>query len=399
MLAFVVAVVVGYWRKLNTGIISIGLAFLIGHFLAGMSPTDIVNGWPLKLFFILLAMTFLFSIASVNGTLQLVARKVTWLAGGHRRLIPVVFFFLATVLAAMGPGNVAICALLLPIAMAVSTEEEIPPLLMAAMVICGSNAGGLSPIAPAGIIGITLTKELGMDTGMLVFVKQAIAQGSLAAVLYVGLRGFKLKASGPEQKKPAAFSGNQYLTLGVIVLVVAGIVLGKLDIGLTAFTGATILLLFRAADEKEAIAGVPWSTLILVCGVGVLVNVCRDVGGIDTLTNALSHLMNARTAAPIMAVTGGLMSTVSSASGVVMPALIPTAPGIAQSVGGDASEIITAIVVGSHMVTISPMSTLGALAMGAAGSRTDKNRLFGGLLALAGVALIYGALIVYLGIV
>ena len=128
LIALVMAIAIGYFRKLNTGILSIGFAFLIGVFLVGLEAKQIIGGWPLKLFFVLLGMTFLFSIAGVNGTLKLVAQKVIYVTGGNRKLIPIAFFVMSGMLAAIGPGNIAICALILPIAMAVSSEENISPL-------------------------------------------------------------------------------------------------------------------------------------------------------------------------------------------------------------------------------------------------------------------------------
>ncbi len=70
LIALGLAIFIGYIRKLNTGVVSIGFAFIIGCFFAKMPANEIVNGWPLKLFFILLGMTFLFGISSVNGTLS-----------------------------------------------------------------------------------------------------------------------------------------------------------------------------------------------------------------------------------------------------------------------------------------------------------------------------------------
>ena len=193
LIALVMAIAIGYFRKLNTGIVSIGFAFLIGIFLVGLEAKQIIGGWPLKLFFVLLGMTFLFGIAGVNGTLKLVAQKIIYVTGGNRKLIPIAFFVMSGMLAAIGPGNIAICALILPIAMTVSSEEKISPLLMATMVIAGANAGGLSPIAPTGIIGVTLAKEQGLDIGMRVFLKQITGQSILAGILYFFLRGHRLK--------------------------------------------------------------------------------------------------------------------------------------------------------------------------------------------------------------
>lgn len=402
VLAIIAAIAIGYFRRVNIGMVSMAFAFVTGHFLVGLSPADIVTGWPLNLFFMLLAMTLLFGIARANGTLGLIARKAVEVTRGRKKLIPPVFFLLSGVLAAMGAGNIAVCALVLPIAMTLSSKQAISPLLMATMVIAGANAGGLSPIAPTGIIGVTLAEEAGLeDIGMAVFYKQIIGQTILAAVLYFFLKGHRLESISDYEETPASESFNriQKVTVAVFMLVVAGIVFGRLDIGLTAVTGAAILLLLGASDERTAIASVPWSTIILVCGVGMLVRVAERADGIEIMARFLNRFMHAGTAAPVMAVIGGILSIVSSASGVVMPTLIPAVPGIVRGIGGDATQIVSAIIMGAHVVTNSPISTLGALAVASAGEGIDRDRLFKNLLLLALAGLLYAALIVYIGIV
>ena len=398
LVTLITAIAIGYLRKINTGLVSIGFAFLVGHFLVGMDPKLIVTGWPLKLFFILLGMTLLFSVASVNGTLKLIARRVVYITGNNRKLVPIAFFIMSGMLAAIGPGNICVCALVLPIAMAVSSEEKIPSLLMATMVIAGANTGGLSPIAPTGIICGILAREQGLHVGMQVFIKQIIGQSILAAILYFLLKGHRLQVDSKRTPAPPEFSKNQKITLGITLFVVCGIIFGHWDIGLTAFLGAVILILLKVVKEEEAIASVPWSTLILVCGVGVQINVCKEAGGIDLLTKFLASFMNAQTVGPIMALTGGVMSIFSSASGVVMPTLIPTIPQLVARVGGDPAIVISAVIMGAHVVTNSPLSTLGALAVASA-YKGDKERLFRNLLFLAVAGLLYAATIVYIGIV
>lgn len=419
LLVLVVAIFIGFKRNVNTGLVSIGFAFLLGFFvmvniskdpavakMVAMSSADakgtaLVAGWNTSLFFMLVGMTFLFAVAKVNGTLELLARKAAYLAGGNKKLIPILFFVFATVLAAIGPGNISTCALLLPIGMAVAKEEKINSLLMAGMVIAGSNAGGLSPIAPTGIIGVQLAEKIGFQTGQHVFMNMLIAQLVMAAVMYFVLGGFKLKADvGVKKEKPAGFSGIQIQTLVVIALVVAAIIVLKLHVGMVAFFGGAILLLMGAADEKKTIASMPWSTLLLVCGVGVLVNVVDKAGGITYLTETLSAFMGQKTAAPILTIVGGLMSSVSSASGVVMPTLIPTVPGIVETMGGavKGETLISAIILGAHFVTNSPLSTLGALAMASA-DESESEKLFGQLMILGFGGILFGALLVFVGIV
>lgn len=89
-----------------------------------------------------------------------------------------------------------------------------------------------------------------------------------------------------------------------------------------------------------------------------------------------------------MAVSAGLLSAVSSASGVVMPTLIPTAPTVAAGLSGVLPIVLVAgVVVGAHVVTISPLSTIGALGLSSANAETDKNKLFGQMLICAVISL------------
>ncbi|MDO4711496.1 MAG: SLC13 family permease [Peptostreptococcaceae bacterium] len=426
LLTLVLAIFVGFRKGVNTGLVSIAFAFILGflvmekikvgenEMLVPLSSLNakaatLVKGWPSSLFFMLLGMTLLFSIARANKTLELFARKTAYLSKGNKKLLPIIFFFLAAGLAAVGPGNIAVCALLLPIAMAVSTEEGIDPLLMAGVTIAGANGGGLSPIAPTGVVAAKLSTEIGYEIGTYVFRQMMIAQLIVAAALYVGLGGFKLKKGDVnENNRPPAFEGKQKLTLAVIAFVVLTIMIpvkigninyGQWNIGFSAFVGASFLLLCKAADEKQAIAGVPWSTLILICGVGVLVNVVKIGGGIDLLTNTLKLFMNEKTAGAILTLIGGLMSAVSSASGVVMPTLIPTVPGLVTSLGVNGMTLITGVVLGAHFVTNSPLSTLGALAMASADESIDKAKFFNKLLILGFGGVAFGSLLVLFGIV
>ena len=404
-----VAIAVGTLGRVNVGLVSIAFAFGIGHFMLGLPAREIVGGWPLGLFFMLLGMTLLFGIARVNGTLAILAERVVAATVGDTRLLPPVFFLLAGVIAAVGAGNIVVCAIVLPIALTVAVDHRISPLLMATMVIAGSNAGGLSPLAPTGIIANTLSAEQGFDIAVGIFTKQIVGQTILAVILYILLKGYRRGAPGSratlEQPAPPAAVERpslhrvQKTTVAVLLAVVACIVVLGWDIGLTAFAGAVVLLFLRAAQEAEAFQAIPWGTIVLVCGVTVLVKVAEHAGGIDLLADAFTRIMNEGTAAPVMALIGGTFSLVSSASGVVLPTLIPTVPGLVAETGGDSTRIISSIVMGAHMVTNSPISTLGALAVASAGFGVDRDRLFRQLFLVGISGIVYAAVIVWLGIV
>jgi len=65
----------------------------------------------------------------------------------------------------------------------------------------------------------------------------------------------------------------------------------------------------------------------------------------------------------------------------VLPALLPTIPGLIQHIGGgDPMALLSSMTVGGHLVDVSPLSTLGALCLAAAPAGTDTRRLFNQLL-------------------
>ncbi len=399
LIALVIAIFIGFKKDINTGIVSIFFAFVVGTFMLGLKGKEIIAGWPTSLFFILLGMTFLFSIADVNGTLELISRKVAGLAKGNTKLLPIIFFIMSAIIAAPGPGPVVTTALMAPIAMALAKDEDIPEILMATTVVSGSIAGGLSPLAATGIIANSLALGQGLDTSRTVFLTTLLVAIIMGGLFYFIFGGYKLERKNGFNGNTEKLNSDQKKTLIVILAVIIGILFFKWDIGLTAFSGAAVLLLLNVADEKKAISAVPWSTLLLVSGVAMLVNVITIAGGIDALSNFLAGIMTEKTAAAIMAVIAGLLSSVSSASGVVLPTLIPTVPKIVEQVGGaNPYALIAAIVVGAHMVTFSPLSTLGALTLASSNSEKDKQKLFGQLLAVGLSSVAFGGILGLLGI-
>ena len=80
-----------------------------------------------------------------------------------------------------------------------------------------------------------------------------------------------------------------------------------------------------------------------------------------------------------------------------MPTFIPMAPSlIAKLGGGDPVAIVSAINVGSHVVDVSPLSTLGTMCIANAAASEDRNRLFQRLLIYGLAMALVGALVCYL---
>lgn len=401
LFALVFAIIIGIKTNVNLGIISIALAFLIGRFLVGMPSAGIyMEGWPLKLFFMLTGMTLLFGIARINGTFTLFARQICSFSFGSRKLMCLIIFVFCALVSMVGVGTIVTPAILLPLIVEIANEEDIPEGLAMVLGIAGAIAGGMSPLAPTGIIGTNLAATIGVTRYMPIFFICLITYTLETVFFFAVLGGFRLKPTERRPRPPFRLDRNQLLTILVIAAVIVGILFFKLDLGLTAFTGAALLLILKAADEEEAVANIAWATLLLICGVSVLVNAIKVSGGIDLLSALLTKIMTECTASPIINALAGLMSSVSSASGVVMPTLIPTIPGIVRGLRGavDAQMLVAAVIVGAHSVTYSPLSTMGAIGMAAASEKCDKQKLFAQLMLIAFVSLIFTSTLFYLGV-
>jgi di/tricarboxylate transporter len=141
----------------------------------------------------------------------------------------------------------------------------------------------------------------------------------------------------------------------------------------------------------------PWSVVLMVCGVTVLIGVADKTGGMDLLTSMLSELSTQETITGVIALVTGVISVYSSSSGVVLPAFLPTIPGLIEKLGGgDALAIASSIIVGAHLVDISPLSTLGALCISNAAPDVDRKRLFNQMLAWGLSMCVVGALVCYI---
>jgi di/tricarboxylate transporter len=378
------AIAIGFFRKINTGLVAIGLSLILGT-IGGISVKDITAGFPTSLFITLLGVMFLFSISQENGTLELLAKKTVSLAGKRTNLIPIIVFVFSTILAAVGPGTIPVMSLMAPYTCALAASMGYSPLLLAATSVLGAAAGGISPIAPTGILGLTLAADQGI-TGIATpyFINSLIAQTVYFIVIYFVLKGYKMKSDMVlNWRELPKFEKNQKITLIGMAALVIGVIILKLNVGLLAFTIGVLLLLLKVSNEKRVIANIPWSTLILVTGVNVLMSVVIKLGGIDLLANGLATIMTPGTAPSIIGLTAGIMSWFSSTSGVVMPTLIPTVNTVIEAVGGGVSAValVSAITNTAHVAGTSPISTGGSLGLASyvqtsGASEEEERKLF-----------------------
>ena len=379
LLVLVAVIAVGFIKKINIGFFSIGAAFLLmllgmavdfqvpaGEAMRALKASDVTKGFSSPMFVTLVGVTFLFGMASQNGTLDLFSKKIVALVGKRTYLIPVLMFFLSAFISAIGPGHIAAGILMTTFAVYLALELDINPRATALYAKLGANAGCASPLSLTGILAKELSTPLGYDGFSLhLFLSTLLSGFVFTLVVYILYKGYKVKADNPMKlSEIPKFNRKQQITMASIVIMVICCIGFKLDTGLFAFVMAAVLILLGCADEKKAIKSIPWGTLIMICGVGVLVNMISVMGGIDLISDTLASFMTARTAAPIMAATSGILSWVSSTTAVVMPTLYPISAEICQRFAGvNYVELISAITATSFAAAISPLSTGGAIIM------------------------------------
>ncbi|MBM3458903.1 MAG: hypothetical protein FJX77_10280, partial [Armatimonadetes bacterium] len=402
LFALVAVILVSCTTSVNPGLLAVVLAWVLGVYVAPLLGHEIglktvVAGFPTELFLTLTGVTLLFSQARANGSLDLLAGWALRGCRGRPALLPVAFFLLALGFASVGAGNIAAAALIAPPALAAAARAGIPVVLMAIVVGHGATAGTLSPIAPTGLIAGGLLEKMGLGGhGWGIYLSNLVANAVAAAGAYLLFGGLRLlrrpTASSTDpaplpQTGPSAapaevcFSGRHGVTLGLILLMVVGALFLQVQVGMAAITAALLLSLFRLAEEAAAIRAVPWSTLLMVCGVTVLTALLERTGGLDLFTDWTARTATRETISGVIAFVTGLLSVYSSTSGVVLPALLPGVPGLVQKLGGaDPIAIAFSINVGGHLVDVSPLSTIGALCVAAAPEGEDRRRLFNRML-------------------
>jgi Na+/H+ antiporter NhaD/arsenite permease-like protein len=381
LLALLAAIVLSCTSQLNVGLIAMALAWVIGVFVAGWSTDAVAGGFPTQLFLTLAGVTLLFSVGDVNGTIDALARRTMRLARGSARLVPVLFFLIAMLISTIGPGSVASVALVVPIAMVLGARSNIPPLLTALMVSTGANAGNLSPLSAVGIIANVKMAEVGLGGHeWKVWAANFFAHVVVAAGAWLFFGGRKLSATENvvgDDSMGERLSRQQRLTAVVVAAWIVGVVVFKLHVGFFAFAAAVLLIVLRAADEAASIKRMPWSAILMVCGVSLLVGVLEKTGGMDLFTGLLAWLATPSTLTGVIAFVTGIISTYSSTSGVVLPTFLPTVPALVARVGGgDPLAVALSINVGSSLVDVSPLSTIGALCVAAVADPVTSKDLF-----------------------
>ncbi|MBG0564404.1 SLC13 family permease [Actinoplanes aureus] len=394
--------------SVNLGALAIVAGFILGVAVLDGADLDektdaVFAGFPGELFVILVGVTYLFAIASANGTVDWLVQSAIRAVQGRIGLIPWIMFLVTALLTAMGAVVPASVAIIAPIGMGFAVRYRINPLMMGLLIINGASAGGFSPISIFGGITNGVVEEAGLPGDpILLFLASFFVNLAISVVAFFMWGGRELfgrrvdpadeppaSESGPAGSSPAAsppaeggsasragtttaepetgtaptltLDRDRIMTItGLLVLAVTALFF-DLNVGVVAMTVAVILTLISPSSAKDAVGHVAWPTVLLVCGIVLYVGVMQSIGTIDWLGEEVATVGTPLIAALVICFIGAAVSAFASTTGI-LGALIPLAvPFLTGTDAVGAVGLITALALSSSIVDSSPFSTSGAL--------------------------------------
>lgn len=408
LLALVVAIILGFTRKNNVGILCMGLAMIIGIY-GGIDGKEIIAGFSSSLCIQMLGIMYFFAIINENGTLTIIANKVVRMVGNRHYLIPIVIFIMGYVLCAVGPGAIPTLTIIPVLAIPIAITAGLNPVMVGAIGQMGVQAGRMSPLTPDAAVVSSLMADQGISGSTVTVGLCMLATDVIMSILvYIYYKGWKVEKVqvNAETKDESAYTLHKenVISLIALVLVIIGVLAFSMNVGLAGFLAGSILIVLGIGDEKKAVKAISWNTVLMVLGVGVLMNIISLSGGIDILVKVLENIMGPKTASAILSLVSAILSFFSSGLGVVFPTFIPTASHLAGSFGINALELTAVVVVGGTYTGLSPISSAGALVMASVAQDKDsekkypQNKMFVELFGIAFVGMLVTFLLALTGV-
>ncbi|HDX6207228.1 TPA: SLC13 family permease [Acinetobacter baumannii] len=402
LMALAVSIGLGYKTKINIGFFTIAFAYLIGCFGMGLKPSEVIELWPVKIFFIILSVTLFYNFALANGALEKLASHLLYKCRKFPQFLPLAIFFAATIIAGLGAGFYTVLAFMAPITLLLCKKTNMNMIIGGMAANYGALAGANFMTSQSGIIfrslmentGITSQTAFSYSSG--IFVLTLIIPIAVLGIYTLWNR--KSNSIVIEDQKPEPFDKKQKQSIFLIILMMSIVLVfpilhlvfpdvktisflnSKIDIAFLAITFSLISLLMKLADEKKVIALVPWGTLIMICGVGMLIALGVKLGIITTLSEWLANNVPVWVIPVLLCLISAIMSVFSSTLGVVAPTLFPIVPALALTSGLNPLVLFICIVVGAQSTAISPFSSGGSLIMASAPADIDKTKFFNQLL-------------------
>lgn len=401
-IALVISIIAGPKLKINIGVLGLFFAFVIGCFCSGLSVSTVISYFPIRIAFVIISVNFFFGFVVHNGTVEGVANRILYATRKHTSLIPYALFFMSYIICGSGAGSVAATVAVAPIGYAIASAAGFSPLIVAAAVNLGLLAMSHAPWTSYGVICNGILQQT-FDPAF----SYASCLRSCATMTVFFLCSFTIvymftfrrnhakkleNGQDFEWKKPEPFTPVQKKSLVLLVVVLGLVILapivsmlfptdivkrlaGYCDIQFLAIIGAIVAAILKLDDANKVLErSIPWSLLIMVCGIGTLIAVATNAGIGPVLANMMSDSIPSGLMLGAVALLGCLISMVSDGISVGVATMAPMVATLSATTGISQAALVNAMMTAAAFPSISPLSMGGSQVLSLANHKTEEER-------------------------
>ena len=325
LVLLVLVLVVAIWRRMNIGVLALAAALPV-LFLSGLDPKVMYQTFPGDLFVLIAGVSALFAHLERSGALAKVVEKVYATVGDRQALLPWTGFLLGALLSTAGAFSTAPIAFLVPMVAHVGVRYRASFYLCELAVIIGANSAGLSPLNPTGATVRAAATKLHVTYSGWGLWAVSMVVATIVVLVLQGLnalqrqrgRAFELVPApaaasddnGGSTKKDSdnQDSGNKdrgnkdrgavpapnraYMWcsgLGFVAFVLL-VVVAKADVGVSAMCLVALLQIAFHPNERALLSRLPWSSMLLLCGLLTYLGLMQKIGTIDSIASVLHGL-------------------------------------------------------------------------------------------------------------
>ena len=384
-----------------------------------MAVKKIAATWPIYMFLMLFIVTLFYGFALSNGTLIKTAEKIIYKSRNYPAALPFVLFFICMLFAGTGAGAPAAFAFLSPLVMVVCVRSQISRVLATILIFTGATIGSQLPFSVGGIVVQQVAENMGyagqgLAISINVWMNCLVSMTLFFVVAYILLKGWK--TSVVQIEEPAPYSDLQKKNLWIILFVMIFIIVPMLlkmcfpevafltklaslcDVTVVSAVGIILCLLFKVGKEVDAIHKVPFSIIIMICSMGMLINIAINGGLVELLSDWITANINSTFAPYMLTLTASIMSFFAATLGVVIPTLSLLVPSLVATTGLSPILLFTLVSLPGLYTGCSPFSTCGAMALAGLDDDKERDKLFKKLLILPIICAIYMWICLALGI-
>ena len=349
---------------------AMGAAIALG-LLGVLTPKEVFSGLSNSTVVLFAGMFVIGAAMFQTGLAQWIGIAVVKKSGTNERALMIALMTITIVLSSVS-SNTATVACLMPVVVQICAAAKIPvsPQLMALAV--AANVGGTITMigTPPNILMSATLQANGLQPfGFFEFAWIGIPL-SIVGILYMLSIGYKLcprhevKAEGEAKTEEGPKDKKKMMVcLAILLCVIVAMVLAK-DINVpmqtSAIIGALACVLTGCLSEKQAYAGIDWTTIFLFAGMLPLASAMDKSGAGKLIAEFVVGLMGA-SPSPIVIVIAmfilsfGLTQFMSNTAAAAL--LAPIGISIAQSIGASPYPVIMAIGIAASCAFTTPVAT------------------------------------------